>query len=365
MNPADMLKSILVYRLGSLGDSIIALPAFHAIRRAFPHARITLLTNKPVASKAAPVEAVLGKGYFFNEVLDYPVGTRNPLVLLSLVFKLRGLRLDGVFNLAEFRSCRATLRDRTFFRLSGAKHFFGFDLGVEDRLALPNSMTGEVEWEAARIARRVEPIARADLAQPEFWDLRLADQEISEARKLLSPLASRDKILAFSTGTKVQAKHWGVENWIELSSRLSKRLPGWTALFLGSSEELSESAACAEAWSGPSLNLCGSCTPRVSAAVLRHCQAFIGHDSGPMHLAACVGTPCLAIFSARNLPRQWFPRGDFNEIIYNKTDCAGCGLEFCSLQKKKCLSGISVDQVELVAESLLEKVCQRAALTHS
>ena len=359
-----MLKNILIYRLGSLGDSIMALPAFHAIRRAFPHARIALLTNKPVASKAAPAEAVLGTGYFFDEVLDYPVGTRNPLVLVALMSKLRRLRLDGVFNLAEFRSDRATLRDRTFFRLTGARHLYGFDLAVEDRTAVPHPVTGEVEWEAARIARRVEPIAQAHLAQPEFWDLRLTDQEASTAHNLLAPLASRDKILALSTGTKVQAKHWGVRNWIELSSRLSKRLPGWTALFLGSPEEVSESAACAEAWSGPSLNLCGSCSPRVSAAVLKHCQLFIGHDSGPMHLAACVGTPCVAIFSARNLPRQWFPRGDLNQIIYNKTDCAGCGLEVCILEKKKCLSGISVDQVEQATESLLEKVRHRKVRIH-
>jgi hypothetical protein len=48
--------SVLVYRLGSLGDTIVALPAFHAVRRAFPQTRITLLTSKPVSSKAAAAE---------------------------------------------------------------------------------------------------------------------------------------------------------------------------------------------------------------------------------------------------------------------------------------------------------------------
>jgi ADP-heptose:LPS heptosyltransferase len=73
-----------------------------------------------------------------------------------------------------------------------------------------------------------------------------------------------------------------------------------------------------------------------------------------MHLAACVGVPCVAVFSARNIPRQWLPRGNFNEILYHRTDCAGCGLEVCTAQKKKCLSAISVDEVACAVRCVLE-----------
>jgi heptosyltransferase-3 len=349
-----MLKNILIYRLGSLGDSIIALPAFHGVRRAFPDAHITLLTNRPIGMKAPPVESVLGKGYFFNRVLDYPVGTRNPMVLIKLLCQLRSCFLEGVFNLAEFRSDRATHRDRAFFRLAGLRHFYGFDLAKEDQEALPHPVTGEVEWEAARIARRVQPVAEVNLESPDFWDLRLTVLEKNDAAQCLAPVPSLDRVLALSTGTKVQAKHWGVENWVELSRRLSKFLKGWTAVFFGSSSETEESAACQRVWEGPSLNLCGACPPRVSAAIMERCQAFVGHDSGPMHLAACVGLPCVAIFSARNLPHQWFPRGDGHRILYHKTDCAGCGLEECMVEKKKCLAAISVDDAERAVVSLLQ-----------
>jgi ADP-heptose:LPS heptosyltransferase len=346
--------NVLVYRLGSLGDSIIALPAFHGVRRAFPSAQITLLTNKPVASKAAPVESVLGGAGLFDDVLDYPVGTRNPFILLRLLARLRGLRLDAVFNLAEYRSDKATARDRFFFQISGAKKLYGFDLAARDKAPVPDPQTGEVEWEAARIARRVEPLTRVSLESADFWDLRLSETESQEAWHRLAPLGDSSKPIAFSTGTKVQSKHWGLENWAALVRRVSGEFPGHSAVFLGSGDEFAEAERCRAAWEGPSLNLCGACTPRVSAAVLRKCRLFVGHDSGPMHLAACVGVPCVAVFSARNIPRQWLPRGNFNQILYHRTDCAGCGLEVCTAQKKKCLSAISVDEVACAVRCVLE-----------
>ena len=349
-------NNLLIYRLGSLGDSIIALPAFHGIRKTFPDARITLLTNKPIATKAAPVETVLGKGYFFDDVLDYPVGTRHPFVLFKLIGKLRARSFDSVFNLAEYRSDKVTFRDWGFFRIAGIRHFYGFHLLPKDKTPRPDLVTGQVEWEASRIARRVEPVAKVNLDDSEFWNLRLTTDELHEADNLLSPIAMPHKVIAFSIGTKVQAKQWGIEKWTELLGLLSLQLPEWTAVLLGSSEEMKESAACLNVWSGPSLNLCGTCSPRVSAAILKRCKVFIGHDSGPMHLAACVGTPCVAIFSARNLPRQWFPRGSRNQIIYNKTNCAGCGLEECLVEKKKCLVGIGVEQVQRVVISMLNNL---------
>jgi heptosyltransferase-3 len=340
-------SGILVYRLGSLGDTVVALPAFHAVRRAFPDSRITLLTNRPVSAKAPAVEELLGRGYFFDGVLDYPVGTRNPWVLAGLIWRLRRARVRTVVNLAAFRSDAATARDRLFMGLAGARRFVGFDLQARDKRAVPDSVNGETEWEAARIARRVAELEAVDLEDAVNWDLRLSPAEIAAGEARLESLAGERPVLAFSTGTKVQAKHWGVENWEELSRRLAGRLPDWSAVFLGSALEAEEGARCAAAWGGRAVNLCGKTTPRESATVLRRCCLFVGHDSGPMHLAACVGVPCVAVFSARNLPRQWYPQGgDRNRILQRRPDCAGCGLEVCIEQGKRCLTDIGVDEVE-------------------
>jgi ADP-heptose:LPS heptosyltransferase len=64
-----------------------------------------------------------------------------------------------------------------------------------------------------------------------------------------------------------------------------------------------------------------------------------------MHLAAAVQTPCVAIFAARNKPRVWFPYGKQHRVVYHQTECWGCGLETCIIERKRCLTSISVDEV--------------------
>jgi ADP-heptose:LPS heptosyltransferase len=72
-----------------------------------------------------------------------------------------------------------------------------------------------------------------------------------------------------------------------------------------------------------------------------------------MHIAAIVQTPLVAIFSARNLPGIWYPQGEQHCVIYHKVDCAGCGLEKCVVQKKKCITSITVDEVLEAVRNLL------------
>src|SRR5476651_2573351 len=90
---------ILIYRLGSLGDTIMALPSFHQIKNSFPLADITLLTNKPVMTKAAAIETILGTEYFFNRTINYPVGTRSITVLFNLIRQIRALKIDTVISI--------------------------------------------------------------------------------------------------------------------------------------------------------------------------------------------------------------------------------------------------------------------------
>ena len=358
----SIAKNVLVYRLGSLGDTVVALPAFHAVRRAFGDSRITLLTNTPVSAKAAPAVQVLGFRYFVDDTINYPLHTRSPIVLFNLIRKIRARNVDTVVNLAAFRSSGRTKRDALFFRAAGARRLIGFNPKYRDVQGWCDPTTGETEWEASRIARRVEELEQVDLEKSENWDLLLSPSEHSIAADLLSGVSAKSKLLAVSIGTKVPAKDWGLDNWRNLMSTMSTRFPETTAVFFGSAEEATMSAECARLWRGKSINTCGKTSPRVSAAALMRCRIFVGHDSGPMHLAACVGTPCVAVFAARTLPKQWFPRGTANRIIYHRTDCAGCGLQTCVAEGKRCILGITVDEVLSAVTEVLtapERSCWR------
>lgn len=346
-------NKVLIYRLGSLGDTVMALPCFHKVKESFPHADLTLLTNRPVATKAAPLETILGKDYFFNRVMNYPVGTRNPLVFADLIWKIRSLKIDTVVSLMSTRSQLAIRRDQFFFKTAGISQFIGFPDEAADK---STDTSREGEWEAVRLARQVNALGVVPLDDNRYWDLRLTAVELQLAEQALCTLPVRSPIIAVSIGTKNQANDWEPHNWTQLFNQLRASLPGWRLVLIGAAEEADRSASLLDAWGGKGLNLCGKLTPRVSAAVLKRASVFVGHDSGPMHLAACVGTPCIGIFSARNLPGRWFPRGTRNRIIYHRTDCAGCGLEVCVEKQKKCILSITVSEVQ---EAILDTISIR------
>jgi ADP-heptose:LPS heptosyltransferase len=341
------VQRVLIYRLGSLGDTLVALPALHLVARAFPDAERHLLTNIPVHAKAPAAASILRHTDLVHDYLRYPVGTRSPRALLALAWQLRRWRPQVLVYLAAARGLRAAGRDALFFRLCRISHQIGVPVtpDLQQNLLDP---AGEREPEAARLARALASLGDARLDDPESWSLHLTPAEIARARQALVPAGDRP-ILAVSVGTKVQSKDWGRDNWRALLGRLVHRHPRYALVLLGAADEHALSAIAASDWyglgTGPVLNLCGQLCPRESAAVLAHARLFLGHDSGPMHLAAAVQTPCVAIFAARNLPRVWFPFGDQHRVLYHPTACAGCGLETCVVEQKRCLTSISVEDV--------------------
>jgi ADP-heptose:LPS heptosyltransferase len=347
---AMVVRRVLIYRLGSLGDTVVALPALHLVRRVFPQAQLSLLTNKPVASKAAAMESVLGPD-FFAEVIDYPVGTRNPAKLLAVARRIRAGKFDVLVNLSAARGRFKALRDRCFVRLAGISRVVGSPSARADfRVSLPSG-SALYESETRRLLRRVGELGSISLDDAACWDLLLTAGERQAGESHLPTYEY--PTIACCFGTKMEAKDWGRPNWEKLVSRLGETLPDWRLAVIGSGDEADLAERCATGWRGPVVNLCGRLSPRESAAVLESCVVFIGHDSGPMHLASAVGTPCVAIFSARNLPGQWFPARPGHSIIYHKTDCFGCMLERCVAERKRCILSITVDEVfDAAMESL-------------
>jgi ADP-heptose:LPS heptosyltransferase len=344
------MSRILIYRLGSLGDTVVALPALHLVRRVFPHAQLSLLTNKPVASKAAAMESVLGSD-FFAEVMDYPVGTRNPAKLLAVAKRIRAGNFDALVNLAAARGRLKALRDRMFFRLCGVRNTFGFprERGDFEVSLRPDGQLYEAE--SFRLLKRLRALGEPSLDDPSSWELNLKQEELQKAEALIR--SPSQPVLVACFGTKAQANDWEEEHWTKLLEKLRSRLPAWRLFTIGSADEGALAARCSASWGEAFTNMCGQLAPRESAGLLQRAKLFLGHDSGPMHLAAAVGTPCVAIFSARNPPGQWFPFGFGHKCLYHKTECFGCGLTTCIVEKKRCILSITVDEVfDAVMESL-------------
>jgi heptosyltransferase-3 len=307
----------------------------------------------------------------------------------ALFFRLCGIKkIYGLPDTEDMQRCRQLPEVVGFVRPETPWPQASPDIGltVEDLR----------EPEASRLARCLAELGDAKISDPASWDLRLTDAEKNRATELLAveknvgvpslrqaqgrlgsdsasaeastfeastfsavhgfsraeqgqvergALAPEGMILAAAIGTKVQSKDWGVANWTALLTQLAVEFPGHRLVLVGAAQEAEQSAQAAAAWGARALNLCGELTPRETAAVLAHAQLFIGLDSGPMHLAACVATPIVAIFAARNRPVHWFPFGMQHRVVYHRTDCWGCALETCIAQKKKCLTSITVEEV--------------------
>jgi ADP-heptose:LPS heptosyltransferase len=344
---------VLVYRLGSLGDTIIALPSFHVVRRAFPQARITVLTNLPVQAKAAPLPSILEHTGLVDDWLEYPLGLRSWSALCALRQKISQHHFQAVVHLAAARGRARSLRDYCFFRWCGIPRVIGLPWRREDIVCQADA-NGLGEWEARRLVRRVASLKAVDLDQSEWWDLRLTAGENQEAERWLDQAGLRGPFLAASVGTKVDVNDWTEPNWLAALARIGKRHPELGLVMLGAGFERERSDRCLAAWTSPlRLNLCGQVSPRVSAAILRQARLFLGHDSGPMHLAGCVGTRCVAIFSARNIGGQWYPAGRDHAILNHRPPCSGCQLTVCTEHQKQCMLSITVDEVTEAVERQL------------
>ena len=114
------MKRIVIYRLGSIGDTVVALPCFKIIRSSYPDHEILVLTNVPISHNAAPLLSVLGNDQqLVDGVIAYPVGTRSIKVLWKLAMQLRALKADTLIYLMADRSAMSAWRDWVFFKLAG------------------------------------------------------------------------------------------------------------------------------------------------------------------------------------------------------------------------------------------------------
>jgi heptosyltransferase-3 len=351
-------KRVLLYRIGSLGDTVVALPSLHLVARAFPDSERRLLTNFPIAAKAPPAAAVLQGTGLVDGYFRYSIGTRSPRELITLWWQLLCWRPNVLIYLTGPRGLNSARRDFVFFRLCGIRRMIGVPMTELMQQNCVNPIDQTFEYESERIARSISELGDARLDDPESWDLHLTDAEQARASEVLKPIAGCP-LIAVSIGTKVQANEWGRENWRTLLTRLAALYPAHALVTSGASIDHEASEFIAEGWrhgspASPFLNLCGLLTPRESAAVFVHAEVFIGHDSGPMHLAAAVQTPCVAIFSARGKPRVWFPYGHKHRVLYHQVNCWGCNLETCIIEKKKCIASISVDEVLSQLRPILE-----------
>jgi ADP-heptose:LPS heptosyltransferase len=147
------------------------------------------------------------------------------------------------------------------------------------------------------------------------------------------------------------AKRWPIERFGAVVAALMERHDIWPVV-LGGPEDRAHAELLLSTW-GRGYNAAGNLSVRGSAMALQSCALYLGNDTGTMHLAAAAGTPCAAIFSARDWPGAWYPYGVPQRIFRTGLDCEGCYLVECTERGNECLTRIAVAEVVAGCEELL------------
>ena len=334
--------------MGSIGDHLIALPVYRAIRAQHAESPLVLISNVPASGNPKLVgPAGILPPTLFDDIRAYPAlsGWRNFGQVIRL---FRDLGLTHLYYLMPKRTQVQFIRDSLVLPLLA-----GRIIGLNRAATEPVRPLGEglYEHEADRLARAVG----LGQANRSVAALSLEPTE-TELARIRSHVGNARGTVVMSVGTKCEVKHWGADNWRQLTERLGS-LPGLEKLILvGSADEYQECEQIRTIWPRQAVNLCGQLSARESAALMAASELFIGHDSGPMHLAAAANVPLVAIFSSRAPRGMWFPLSARHRVHYTEIDCMGCGLERCVTRQKACIAAISVDEVFESCWSLLQQV---------
>lgn len=287
--------NVLIFRVGSIGDSVVALPAFSVIKELHQCDKVFLLCDDHNDSSGSAVSSY--KVFKFFSLIDgfYSYSRRLDCRSIKLLIKfIKKNEIKLLYYLMPRRSFFQKFRDFTFFKLFGLK-IIGINLFNPDlNLYLNNAL---YESEAARLLRKINYTGPYDFGNFKF----------NGKEKLKNTIA-------ISIGTKHTMNNWGYENWSKLINKLST-IPHLKINFIGgcNDRESSECLGLALKGRGSFSNYCGTASIEDAIKIIAKSNLFIGHDSGPMHLASLTHTEIIAIFSHKNQQGIWYPsQGNFH-----------------------------------------------------
>jgi len=149
------------------------------------------------------------------------------------------------------------------------------------------------------------------------------------------------------------SKVWPHERYAALAKRLIGSM-GWMAVLVGRREEREEASTMLASIGVGGKNLAGSLSLAELISVLRGAEVAIGNDSGPVHVAAALGVPTVAVFGPTSV--DWTaPRGVSVRIVRGAIECAPCFKRRCPQGAPECLSRVNADDVYAAAISLIEE----------
>jgi len=349
-----------------LGDSLAMLPALHALRHVAPHARLELISDGHAPGQIGASGILAGRGLVdrFHVLLARGSTSDRALNRLVLLSRLRQRHWDaGAVLLPPYPPLTAGLAARLdrYLALAGVRqrsrptpeaHRRGHDGFLERVPHVSDRMLAQL---SAAIGVPVPPPDQRSFLLPPLTDR--APARVA-AQRVAAVAGSRRLRLVLAPGSNMPCKRWPVEYFGAVIRGLASVVP-LSVLICGSQAEA---------------GLCGALQPLVPdlpsclvvgepiaevAEIMRLCDLYLGNDTGLMHLAAAVGTPCVAVFSSRDLPGAWEPYGPGHRVFRTPIACEGCLAHECPLGTTACIRSIRPDAVTAACQGVVADVLAR------
>jgi heptosyltransferase-1 len=323
----ERVRAIAVFHLNQVGDLLFCLPALKALRKRFPSASITGVIRPHLMDllRECPyVDRLLPRGR-----------DSDPAQVRRLVAGLRAERPDLAVAFSHSPATTALAR------LVGAAERIGFaDAG------LPWLLTRRVQARGlpspAKIMRLVACLG-GDAADSSYVGLlRISAADREAARRLLAEAGVREGTPFVAMGPTASGgrshKNWSVERFAAVADALAQ---GAQVVIVGAQEDAAYAARIIAAMQRAAVSLAGRTTTGCLAAVLERADLFVGIDSGPMHVAAAMGTPVVALFGPSD-PRQTGPHGAGHAVVTKGFPCSPCKWP---CETRDCMAAIAVKDV--------------------
>jgi len=327
-------KNILIVKLSAIGDVIHALPVAHALKQRYPEARITWVVEKPA----------------------YELLTNNPAIDEIIVFdkpkfkSIAGVLTNGYQLTKQLKAhhfdvaidLQGLLKSAAISYLSGASQRFVYCNAREGSHLISERVCGEHQNGhvvdryldvAAHLACKVEKVV---------FPLHITEQEIRTAEAIAKQagLQLANPYVVLAPGTNWASKCWPTAHFAKLADKLydANVIP----VLIGGPNDQRLAQEIIANTQVPPIDLTGKTSMKQLAYITKGAQAFVGGDTGPMHLAVAVGTQVVTMFGPTD-PKRNGPYGQ-HTVLLATVPCQGCWQHNCP-KKIDCLATISVDEV--------------------
>ena len=297
---------VLIVRLSAVGDCVQTLPLACAVRDHFPEAEVTWVVERPAAPLVALCPAV-------DRLVVLPRGfALRPRAVWWLRGVLRRLRPDITLD------PQGLTKSGLVAWLSGARRRIGLARPASREIN-PWLQTERVAPEAQHRVRRYLALLRPlGVVQPEVrFDLAIPPAVQQAVDGALAVCAGGHRLAVLNPGAGWDAKRWPEERYAQVAQHLASCGLRSVVVWAGNRERAWAETIVAQARGAAAL--APSTTLVELAAVLKRAQLFVGSDTGPLHLAAAVGTPCVALFGASS-GQDCGPLGPWHVVLQRAWD---------------------------------------------